>query len=358
MISTKVKRIFSTLASNLFSLFLYTILMCLFLSIYLFLNLKQINIFLGLILLTLSILTIVGIIKALKAYKNKIKLNIFPILLNIFFIVLYCLAQSIVYDAYVDKDTNLKFLHVFLDEQTTAYRNKLDKYEYSNVIIYHDGISTDALKDIEKCIDKAISRSSKVYTNLGHEKLNFILHANLDNYILSNDGAFADGYFDTFDKTLNMPFFEDSVVDETFENVFVHEYNHYLIDKLRVTNKINPHSLPGWFDEGVSEYFAYGDDFSNMIFDFISFDKLDTYENWNQTLEEGYNAYAQSHYAICYLVKKTSVKSLENIIINTNKLGFEKAFEQEVNMTLDAFLTEFEKLLVDHFYIEEENIVK
>ena len=357
MTLTKTKKLLGTLVNNLFTLFLYVIVSILFISMFLFLNLKNIKIFSSLIIFTLVILILISITKTVIAIKNKKRPKVYFLILNLVCILFFGVMQDAVKDYYIDKDTNLKFLHVFLDEDAMAYKESLDKYEYKNVIIYHDGIDAKNLKYIESCIDKAIDRSPEIYTDLSHEKLNFILHPHLEKYLLSNEGNYADGYFNTFDKTLNMPFFEDSIVDEIFESVFIHEYNHYLIDRLRVTNKVDTNALPGWFDEGVSEFFAYGDDFSNIMLEFFDYGKLDEYDDWNQTLKEGYNPYAQSHYTICYLVQKTSVKSLENIIINSGKLGFEKSFENEVGMSLQSFLDECKDLFIDQFYIQEGNII-
>lgn len=352
---SKLKNTLGKYANSLYWIFMYFLLTILFAVTSLFLDFKKIKLFTLLVILGVSILIFINIFKA---WRDKKSPKLLFLILNIVIIAIISIYPIFIKGYYNNKDTNLKFLHVFLNKRTMTYLNEFDKHEYKNIILYHDGLDSSILKDVERCIDKAVSRTSDMYTDLTHEKLNFILHPTLDEYLLSNEGKFADGYFNTFDKTLNMPFFEDSVVDENFEEVFVHEYNHYLLDKLRMKNNIDVNALPGWFDEGVSEFFAHGDDFSDMIFEIIDYNKLDSYDDWNETLSKGYNPYAQSHYTICYLVQKTSVDIIEKIVVGSKKIGFDKAFLKEVGLTVDNFLEESKIAIKDHFCVTNENIIE
>ncbi|MGL4450113.1 MAG: hypothetical protein ACRCTZ_02840 [Sarcina sp.] len=348
-----LKIAFKKYINNLYWIFMYFLLTLLFIVTSLFLDFNKIKGLTFLLTIGILILIFINIFTALQNRKPPKKLFLILNVIVILFLVIYPFFTK---NYYKNKDVNLKFLHVFLNQKTMDYLNEFDKYEYKNVIIYHDNLDKVTLDNIERCIDKAVSKTSDIYTNLTHEKLNFILHPTLDKYLLSNDGKFADGYFNTFDKTLNMPLLETSVIDETFEEVFVHEYNHYLLDKLRMDNDVNINALPGWFDEGVSEFFTHGNDFSDMLFEFIDYNSLDSYDEWNQTLSKGYNPYAQSHYTICYLIQKTSIETIEKIVIGSKKIGFEESFEKEVKIPLDTFLTECENALVKKFSVEKITI--
>ncbi|WP_297520608.1 hypothetical protein [uncultured Clostridium sp.] len=267
------------------------------------------------------------------------------------------------------QNKDLKLFEVILNEESLELLEGLDSYEYQDVSLYHDNLDSNTLKGIEKCIDAAMQRIPDIYTNIEHTNLTFILHSDSAEFETINSGGDIQGFFNFIDKTLNMPFLKDSVIDEEFENIFKHEYNHFLIDKIRMENDIDENTIPLWFEEGVSEFYAYGNEFEkfldyayeeeflNIAFTFVEYEKLKTSKNWKARSDRGYYPYTQSYYAICKLVKKNGAKAIENIIINSAKLGFEKSFKQETKISLKEFLDECKSKFIEEFDVKVENIM-
>ncbi|MGL5820905.1 MAG: hypothetical protein ACRCYE_04640 [Sarcina sp.] len=352
------KETFYNVLNNLFIIFVSGGLALIYTLISLFLNLKQIQLLnLLAILITLG-LTIFSLSTAIKNKQAKKPANILFILTNLLLLSYFVFSPTVVKKYYEYKDTSLAFLNVYQNESVMKYRNSLKKLEYKDVVIFHGGLDTKTLNEIKSCIDLAINRSNEIYGDLGHEKLNLILHPDMEQFLLGNNGAPASGYFSTLDKSLNIPFDSNDVVTEDFKAVFLHEYNHYMIDKLKLKHSIELEGIPAWFDEGFSEFFAFGNQYSNFFSELISFDKLKSMTSWSQTLSEGYNPYAQSHYTLCSIAQKKGVEGIIEIIINSSKLGFEKSFENTIGMSLDKFLETTQKNLQTKFFIDDRNLIK
>ncbi|MGL4739493.1 MAG: hypothetical protein ACRC41_01610 [Sarcina sp.] len=348
----------SNLLNNLFIIFVSGGIAVIYTLVCLFLNLKQIQM-LNLLAILISLgLTIFSIATIIKNKGNRKSHNILFFLTNLLLLSYFTLSPIIIKKYYEYKDTTLPFLHVYQDESIMNYRKSLDKLEYKDVVIYHGGLDNKSLNDIKNCIDLAIERSKDIYGDLGHEKLNLILHPDMEQFLAGNNGAPASGYFSTLDKTLNIPFNKGDIVTEEFKTVFLHEYNHYMIDKLKIKHNIELEGIPAWFDEGFSEFFAFGNQYSNVFFEFISYEKLKSMNAWSETLSQGYNPYAQSHYTLCYIAQQKGIQGIIDIIVNSSKLGFEKSVENTMGMPLNEFLENARKKIQAKFFIDDANLIK
>ena len=158
----------------------------------------------------------------------------------------------------------------------------------------------------------------------------------------------SSGFYSDFDKILAITYENKEAILERketplyfFQKSILHEYTHYMF--ARMVNDWNI-SYPAWFQEGISEY--VGEDQTTVDysgFRSVPFAELDTLEQWhNVRLQEETDVYAQSYFAIKYLIDQHGNEILKEIIDETNSSeDFEQGFMQATHMTVFDFENHF-----------------
>ncbi|MDU3521589.1 MAG: tetratricopeptide repeat protein [Clostridium saudiense] len=253
--------------------------------------------------------------------------------------------------------------------ETEEYKNEFIETKYKNYKIIHNKEFTPALSMVFAYLDNMELRSYELLGYTPKEELTIQIDYDEDVFKARNSiGISAEGavgYYnneiktiymmaeDTYrDVILDMPkidFLSDgNILGNTtgFREILFHEYSHYALNSFMNENNIPEEDIPIWFNEGIADYLADAQKLFGEEMNFISLNKLNSYEDWiNSCNNENNEPYIQSMYAIYTLVNLKGENIIKDIVLNCKENSFNDSFNEVAGLSLDNF----EKVLQDDF---------
>jgi hypothetical protein len=133
-------------------------------------------------------------------------------------------------------------------------------------------------------------------------------------------------------------------LDELTDYTLIHEYTHFKAESFCKDNKINPLTIPQWFNEGLAEYISFQyrkDKVSKPLERLKNFRELNNQIEFTNAWIEGYDVYYQSYLAIKKIIELKGQNSIQSILLDSNDMEFHKAIERNLGLSVE----DFQKLL-------------
>lgn len=345
----RFKKLISTI---LISIFLFGLILFLVIWTSYTMNLKQLRAFyVG--LLIISSIFLANRIYKMVFDKTSFKFNDLAIFLLSFFITI---SGSILFGTtsadYEKRNSNIPFFNLIYQKRLADRLDDYDQSFYENIRVYKNkDIHIDKTKPIHKMFENTYIKSKNFYNYIPNYKSMIIIEDK--NNSLFKDKSLA-GFYDRTAKTVNVVYDKNlfDTIPQIFEQNLAHEYNHYVLDMFSLDNQIDIKKIPTWFNEGISEYLAFGNSKNNNSLNRISdLQTLADISKWNEIRDDA-SHYAQSHYFICNLVNEKGQEVIKNILLDCKKLSFDEAFEKNVGISLSEYTNNFTDNLINHFNIK------
>lgn len=253
--------------------------------------------------------------------------------------------------------------------ETEEYRNEFIETKYKNYKIIHNKNLDPALPMLFAYLDKLEVKSYELLGYTPTEELTIQIDYDEDVFNSRNSIGYSTegtvGYYNPEIKTIYMTAedpYRDVILDmpkidylpdgsvlinnTAFREILFHEYSHYALSSFMNENNISEAAIPIWFNEGIADYLADAQKIFGEEINFISLNKLTSYEEWiNSCNNENNEPYIQSMYAIYTLVNLKGENIIKDIVLNCKENSFNNSFNETVGLSLENF----EKFLQDDF---------
>lgn len=345
----RFKKLISTI---LISVFLFGLILFFVIWTSYTMNLKELRIF-YIALLIISSIFLANRIYKIIFDKTNFKFNDLAIFLLSFFITV---SGSILFGTtsadYEERNSNIPFLNLTFQKRLASRLDDYDQSFYETTRIYKSkNIDINQTTHINKMFEDTYINSKNFYKYTPKYKSMIIIEDK--NNILFKDKSLA-GFYDQTTKTVNVIYDKNlfDTIPQIFEQNLAHEYNHYVLDMFSLDNQIDIKKIPTWFNEGISEYLAFGHSKNtNSLNHIINLQSLADISKWNE-IRNDTSHYAQSHYFICSLINDKGIEVIKKIILDCKKLSFDEAFEKNVDVSLLEYTNIFTDNLINHFNIK------
>jgi hypothetical protein len=223
------------------------------------------------------------------------------------------------------------------------------KEKYKNITIYYPDEFSELIPITKETIDWAITKNTEVFGTGKIKPVDLIVFKDKEEMEQISDLEDVSGFYSDFDKLVGITYFDNEYKElilekkETplyfFQKSILHEYTHYIFQRLIDNSKGGSAAYPLWFQEGIAEYI--GNDKTIVEFSHfkaVPLEQLKGGDQWQAArLQDDTNVYKQSYFAIKYLIEHYGEGILSEIIKSTNKTGdFEGSFIKATGIqTLD-----------------------
>ncbi|MDN7242235.1 hypothetical protein QWY14_10520 [Planococcus sp. N028] len=225
---------------------------------------------------------------------------------------------------------------------------------HKHISIYYEQDFSDLMPIAKETLDLAMEKTEVLFGRTSPEPIDLLVFQDGEELAEFAEIEGVGGIYSDFDKVLAIHYHNKDLIlkrDQLglsmFQEVVLHEYAHYAF----AHKASSEDAYPYWFIEGVAEYAGdVGQGAVLPTFELISFNQLTTYEHWHETrYTVGTDNYAQSHYAINFLIDKYGEKAVSKIMDSVNETkDFEQSLQSITGLTLDefesAFVTSYEKI--------------
>ncbi|WP_422123322.1 hypothetical protein DHX103_00480 [Planococcus sp. X10-3] len=288
--------------------------------------------------------------------KKSIKLVFFSIAIFFFASFLLLLGGSFLLYKGVTTDLDIELtyfetMEIWLNrnaekESVKEVKETYLQEDYHHVSIYYKEDFQDLLPITRETLDLAFAKTEALFGKISYEPVDFILVE--DGVELAKISGKEDlgGFYTEIDRVFAIQYYDKELILERdefplyiFQEIILHEYTHYAF--ARKTHELEKY--PEWFTEGVAEYVTdEGWGASIHAFELIPFAQLITQEQWEEAKTmAGTDNYAQSYYAVKYLIDEYGVGVISEIMDSVNKT---KDFEQSFKKITGLTISELEKV--------------
>lgn len=217
-------------------------------------------------------------------------------------------------------------------------KSKKEREKVMNMTVYHEKEEVKLLPIIKQSLLEAKQFNDRIFEKNHDRNIDLILHNSTEDLRVYTSLVDTLGYYDDTNSVIGIAInnYEGILTQSDanyiyFHSTIMHEYTHYRLQSFIKTHGLYVYRIPLWFHEGVSEYIGMnGLTYPYYTFKQIPLEKLTSYEQWETYRTDSYDVYAQSYFAINYLVEQYGEKIISNIIIYTAETnnfndGFKKA---------------------------------
>lgn len=283
---------------------------------------------------------------------KKIKIVFLSLTIFVFFSFLLVLGGSFfLYKVIAEEqpDINLTYIEAMAAIVTRSPEGKLknqikDSYlqeDYKHVSIYHEKDFSELLPITKETLDLAFVKTEALFGKTYQEPIDFLVFQDSEEMSKLSGVEGGAGFYSAEDKLLAIHYLDKDLILKRenyplymFQGVILHEYTHYAFAQKAKDLNI----YPLWFQEGVAEYIEAEDQGAPLPeSESIPFAHLTTYEQWAEARYiESTNNYAQSYYAIEFLIEEYGEEIINKIMNSANKTkDFEKSFKEITGLTIN-----------------------
>ncbi|WP_462408584.1 hypothetical protein [Neobacillus sp. Marseille-QA0830] len=144
------------------------------------------------------------------------------------------------------------------ENKRKADRQRMDYGAIS--IYYHDDFS-ELLPITKETIDWAKAINKELFGAVKEKHVDFIVFENGDEMSEFADFENISGFYSDFDKLMAISYSnKESILEKNetqlyfFQKSILHEYTHYIFQRMAEKSKAGISAYPTWFNEGISEY--------------------------------------------------------------------------------------------------------
>ena len=228
----------------------------------------------------------------------------------------------------------------FEDDFTGNVKDSFLQEDYHHVSIYYEKDFTELLPITKETLELAFAKTEVLFGKIKQEPIDFLVFESIEEmnnlpgsvndtaFYSESDKMFAINYVD---KELLME--RDKYSLYLFQGVILHEYTHYAFAR----KAKEPSIYPLWFQEGLSVYVEdEGQGTLLLESKHIPFDQLTTNEQWQEARHlVSTNNYAQSYYAIDFLINKYGENVISDLMDSANETkDFGKSFKKVTGITI------------------------
>jgi hypothetical protein len=275
---------------------------------------------------------------------KKLIKSTFLILIVIF--LLLAIGMSVFINKTLEKKTNedLPFFQSINMALTQNFEGKTEKMlkehrlkeKYHNINIYYPNDFSELIPITKTTLEWAITKNEEVFGKVPEKPVDLLVFKDMEEMKQMCDLADVSGFYSGFDKVLGITFDNKELILERketplyfFQKSILHEYTHYIFQRMIERSKGSSAAYPLWFNEGLAEYIGNDKtivEYSN--FQVVPFRELIRGDQWQEArFQDGTNVYQQSYFAIKYLIEKYGEGIVGKIIKSTNRTGdFEGSF--------------------------------
>lgn len=213
------------------------------------------------------------------------------------------------------------------------------KEKYKNIIIYYPDEFSELIPITKETIDWAIDKNEEVLGTGKAKSVDLVVFKDKKEMEQFSDLEDVSGFYSDFDKLIGITYFDNEYKElilarkETplyfLQKSILHEYTHYIFQRMIDSSKGGSAAYPLWFQEGIAEYIGNDKTIVEFpSFKAVHFEQLKEGDQWQAArMQEGTDVYKQSYFAIKYLIDHYGEEILSEIIKVTNRTGdFEGSF--------------------------------
>ncbi|WP_165442883.1 peptidase MA family metallohydrolase [Senegalia massiliensis] len=241
-------------------------------------------------------------------------------------------------------------------KKINGYSESMNREEFRYITFYFsDKIDKKYIDATKESLSEAEDLTENILGKLEKESLKVILYDNVKEFKENADTSYnINGLYDGIGTIhLNMNKYKNVLTIDAFQDIFIHEYAHYIWGLYIKENDIYE-NIPVWFEEGVAEYIEnngvsveYSISFEQNM---EKFKKMNTREDFESLIEnEDYNPYDQSYYAIDSLIEMKGKSIISEILNESKEKDFYGAFFIATGMEIEEFQNVFMPVYIDNY---------
>ncbi len=228
------------------------------------------------------------------------------------------------------------------------------KFDYGGISIYYHDNFSEILPLTKETIDWAKAKNRELFGDIKERHVDLIVFEDREEMSEFADLPDISGFYSDFDRLMAINYSNKEYIlqkNETqlyfFQKSILHEYTHYIFQRMVDKSKEGISAYPTWFNEGISEY--VGNDQTTVEYSIskvVPFDQLHDGTQWQEARnQEGTNVYEQSYFAVKYLIDAFGTDTLKQIIQTTNQTGdFETSFKEATGIPTSELETKITQM--------------
>lgn len=367
---TKIKALMGPLMKILMvigTVLLYILLFRIYTVVSMLLDFKSNIILISIISLILFIIVLIQGIKLFKSLKQNYKeVNLTTFMLNLLLLFIAVGSIAALKDIYKVEDKSIALYATILksEGESEEYNSNFKILDYKNNKIFYTEKQESVMDLIKEYIDEGEKETKDIFGEFETSTLSIKLDYDKEIFNARSNNDKAGGYYlvhansmyisveDPFDDVL-MGYDIQNNFD--FKKTFLHEYAHHVVYEFMEKNNIAMNKVPMWFTEGISEYVGSKGNTLHDLNKIISFDKLNSENDWKESLEKA-PIYEQSNYAVSKIIIENGKDVIKDILLNIKEMDFKEAFNKATGTSFEQFEDEFRKDYKNNW--EEYNSLK
>lgn len=245
-------------------------------------------------------------------------------------------------------DSNLTYLQAMAMIVTRNSEEDLEKQikesylseDYQHVSIYYEEDFIELLPIAKETLDLAFTKTNALFGTTNNDPFDFLVFQDSEEMSKLSGMEGGAGFYSEENKILAIHYLEKDLILKRekyplymFQGIILHEYTHYVFARKAKDLDI----YPLWFQEGIAVYTEdEGQGASNPESESIPFAQLTTHEQWKKARYiESTNRYAQSYYAIEFLINEFGEKVIADLMNSANKTkDFGESFKEITGLTI------------------------
>ncbi|MFC0273606.1 collagenase [Metabacillus herbersteinensis] len=253
--------------------------------------------------------------------------------LVITFLLTFVLTLNLINYLYHHNNWVIKLIH-----------SKDKHYSYNNIEVFFSSDNTSSALQIPKYYDEVRKDLTGILGEISaseNENLKIIIFNNTNEIQkFSGDLESINGFYVSKSKQIGV--ISPASLSNDFESwyyvrTFRHEYTHHYLNLYKAKYSID--HIPKWFEEGLAEYTAVelydNTSWSDPLDKVVSFNELNSREEWLNARKTTDTLYLQSYLAIKYLFDNFSNDVVKDIIILSKSIGFDKSFKKVTGISIE-----------------------
>ena len=273
--------------------------------------------------------------------------------LSILFIFCFLLVLGVSFFMYKDiaeeqPNLNLTYLQTMTIMVTRSPEQDLKKQikesylqeDYQHISIYYEKDFTELLPLTKETLELAFEKTDALFGKTNQEPIDFLVFQDGEEMSQLSGIEGGAGFYSEKDSVLAIHYYDKDLILKKekyplyiFQGNILHEYTHYAFARKAKEQGI----YPLWFIEGIAVYVedkGQGAPLSESVH--IPFVQLTTYEQWDEARYiASTNHYAQSYFAIEYLIKEYGEGVISELMNTANETeDFRQSFKEVTGLTI------------------------
>ncbi|WP_455675485.1 collagenase [Pradoshia sp.] len=243
----------------------------------------------------------------------------------------------------------------FEGEKEKQFKENRLKEQHHHISIYYPEDFSELIPVTKETLDWAIDKNEEMFGEVKVRAVDLIVVKDESELTDLSGLTEISGFYSDFDKLLSIVYNDKELILEKketplyfFQQSILHEYTHYIFNRMVDSPEFDVLGYPMWFQEGIAEYI--GNDRKNVEysdFTLVPFNQLIDEEQWHAArLQEEANVYHQSYFAVKYLTDFYGEGVLREIIQESNRTG---DFEGSLVQTTGLSIQELEDVFLDTY---------